>query len=152
MNDDNLRSVLGADGILTVCIDMPKRSMNVFSAGMMDSLQALLDHVENTPAVRGVVLSSAKPAFIAGADLDMIREFAERARSGTTDELNALFGRLGRLFRRLELSRKPYVAAISGLALGGGLEVALACHRRVAVDDAATQLGLPEIKLGLLPG
>lgn len=150
--DDNLRSELDRDGVLTVTIDMPKRSMNVFSASMMDSLAALLDHVERNDAVRAVVLTSDKAAFIAGADLDMIRGFAEAARIGSTGELNALFGRLGRLFRRLELSPKPYVAAINGLALGGGLEVALACHRRVVVDDASAQLGLPEIKLGLLPG
>ncbi|MDB5971651.1 MAG: hypothetical protein JWQ90_4101 [Hydrocarboniphaga sp.] len=152
MTDPNIRSDVDADGILLATIDMPGRTMNVFSAGMMASLEALMQHVEQDSAIQGVVLTSGKPAFIAGADLDMIRMFAERARSGASDELHQLFGHLGRLFRRLELSRKPYVAAINGLALGGGLEVSLACHERVAANDQGVQLGLPEIKLGLLPG
>lgn len=153
MTDPNIRTELDADGILLATIDMPGRSMNVFSASMMDSLEALLLHVDRTEAIKGVVLTSGKPAFIAGADLDMIKMFAERARTGSTAELHGLFGHLGRLFRRLELSKKPYVAAINGLALGGGLEVSMACHERVAAnDEKGVQLGLPEIKLGLLPG
>ena len=78
--------------------------------------------------------------------------FTQRARDASTAELHTLFGHLGRLFRKLELSNKPFVAAINGLALGGGLEVCLACHARVVADDPAIQLGLPEVKLGLLPG
>ena len=150
--DANIRSELDADGILLAVIDMPNRTMNVFSASMMESLEALVKQVEGDTAVKGVVLTSGKPAFIAGADLDMIKMFAERARTESVPALNKLFGHLGRLFRKLELSQKPYVAAINGLALGGGLEVALACHERVAADDKGVQLGLPEVKLGLLPG
>jgi enoyl-CoA hydratase/carnithine racemase len=152
MNDSNIRTDVDSDGILLATIDMPGRSMNVFSADMMASLEALIQRVERDVSVKGVVLTSGKSAFVAGADLDMIRMFTERARSGSTTELHELFGHLGRLFRRLELSKKPYVAAINGLALGGGLEVSLACHTRIAADDKAVQLGLPEIKLGLLPG
>lgn len=126
--------------------------MNVFSADMMDSLERLLNHVDATDAVKAVVIASGKSTFLVGADLEMIRMFTEVARTGTYDALHALFGRLSRLFRRLEKRAKPYVAAINGLALGGGLEVALACHERVVADDKAVQLGLPEIKLGLLPG
>ena len=100
--------------------------------------------------VRGAVIASGKAAFIAGADLEMVRIFTERARRDTPAALHRLCGRLGRIFRRLETSRKPYVAAIHGLALGGGLELALACHERVVSDTA--QVGLPEVKLGLLPG
>lgn len=153
MTDPNIHTELDADGILLARIDMPGRTMNVFSASMMDSLEALMKRVDADAAIRGVVLTSGKSAFIAGADLEMIKMFTERARTGSTAELHGLFGHLGRLFRRLELSRKPYVAAINGLALGGGLEVAMACHSRVAADDEKNvQLGLPEIKLGLLPG
>ncbi|WP_428311858.1 enoyl-CoA hydratase-related protein [Hydrocarboniphaga sp.] len=152
MTDPNIRTDIDADGILLATIDMPGRTMNVFSADMMASLEALMKRVEQDASIKGVVLTSGKPAFIAGADLDMIRMFTEQARTGSTKELHELFGHLGRLFRRLELSRKPYVAAINGLALGGGLEVSLACHERVAADDKGVQLGLPEIKLGLLPG
>ena len=149
----NIQASIDADGILLARIDMPGRSMNVFSLDMMDALEQLLNHVETTAAVRGVVLTSGKATFLVGADLDMIRVFTEQARTGTVEALHELCGRLGRLFRRLETSSKPYIAAVNGLALGGGLELALACHERVALDDDKTvQLGLPEIKLGLLPG
>ncbi len=150
--DKNIQTAIDRDGILLARIDMPGRAMNVFSLDMMDSLERLLKHVETTAAVKGVVLASGKSTFLVGADLDMIRVFTEQARSGTYEALHMLCGRLGRLFRRLEKSVKPYVGAINGLALGGGLELALACHERVAADDKAVQLGLPEIKLGLLPG
>ncbi|MBS0368900.1 MAG: enoyl-CoA hydratase/isomerase family protein [Proteobacteria bacterium] len=150
--DQNIKSDITEDGILIARIDMPGRTMNVFSLDMMDSLERLLDHVEGNASVRAVVLTSGKQAFLAGADLDMIRMFTERARTDSHEQLHALCGRLGRLFRRLERSPKPYVVAINGLALGGGLEVSLACHARIAADDKSVQLGLPEIKLGLLPG
>jgi 3-hydroxyacyl-CoA dehydrogenase/enoyl-CoA hydratase/3-hydroxybutyryl-CoA epimerase len=126
--------------------------MNVFSIELMDSLEQLLDQVAARPDVRGVVIASGKEAFLAGADLDMVRGFTERAQHASDEELHRTCGRLSRLFRRLEASDKPFVAAISGMALGGGLELALACHDRVATADASTQLGVPEVKLGLLPG
>lgn len=151
-DDPNIRTELDADGILLARIDMPGRAMNVFSRDMMDSLEKLVARAETDASIKAVVLTSGKSAFLAGADLEMIRMFTERARSGTTPELHELFGHLGRLFRRLELSPKPFVAAINGLALGGGLEVCMACHARVVADDPSIQLGLPEIKLGLLPG
>ncbi|MGQ0699427.1 MAG: enoyl-CoA hydratase-related protein [Panacagrimonas sp.] len=152
MTDANIQTELDADGILLARIDMPGRAMNVFSRDMMDSLEALVARAETDDSIKGLVLTSAKATFLAGADLEMIKMFAERARTGTTDELHELFGHLGRLFRRLERNPKPFVAAINGLALGGGLEVCLACHERVVADDPTIQLGLPEIKLGLLPG
>ena len=152
MTDLNIRTELDADGILLATIDMPERKMNVFSRSMMDSLVDLIEHAETNDAVKGVVLTSGKDAFIAGADLAMIKMFAEEARAGDPKDLNVLFGHLGRIFRRMELSSKPFVAAINGLALGGGLEVCLACHVRVASNAEGVALGLPEIKLGLLPG
>ncbi|MDB5405448.1 MAG: hypothetical protein JWL84_360 [Rhodospirillales bacterium] len=152
MREANIRTELDADGILLATIEMPGRAMNVFSKDMMDALEQVITRAETDDAVKGVVLTSGKAAFLAGADLEMIKMFAERARSGGTEELHELFGHLGRLFRRLELNPKPFVAAINGLALGGGLEVCMACHGRVVADDPAIQLGLPEIKLGLLPG
>ena len=152
MTDPNIQTTLDADGILLATIDMPGRAMNVFSRSLMDSLEALITRVQADDARRGAVLTSGEAAFLAGADLEMIQTFTERARHGSTAELRLLFGHLGRLFRRMELSHKPWVAAINGLALGGGLEVCLACHERVVADDPAIQLGLPEIKLGLLPG
>lgn len=151
--NQNIKSDLTKDGVLIARVDMPGRSMNVFSLAMMDSLEKLLDHVDGNDSVRAVVITSAKPAFIAGADLDMILSlFTERAQTDTFEQLHDLCGRLGRLFRRMEKNPKPYVAAINGLALGGGLEICLACHGRVAADDKGVMVGLPEIKLGLLPG
>ena len=152
MTDPNLQTELDDDGVLLARIDMPGRAMNVFSRSLMDSITQLVKRAEDDPAVRAVVLTSAKSSFLAGADLEMIQMFTQRAHTGSTAELHELFGYLGRLFRRLEQSPKPFVAAINGLALGGGLEVCLACHARVVADDPAIQLGLPEIKLGLLPG
>jgi enoyl-CoA hydratase/carnithine racemase len=152
MTDPNIHTELDADGVLLACIDMPGRAMNVFSRSLMDSLEQLVVRAQSDAAIKAVVLTSSKSTFLAGADLEMIQMFTERARDASTAELHELFGHLGRLFRKLELSNKPFVAAINGLALGGGLEVCLACHARVVADDPAIQLGLPEIKLGLLPG
>lgn len=148
--DSNIGEARLDGGILVATIDMPDRSMNVFSAALMDSLENLLDRVAADATVRAVVIRSGKKTFLAGADLAMVRMFTERARVDTPAQLHALCGRLSRLFRRLETNGKPFVAAINSLALGGGLELALACHARVAEDRA--QLGLPEVKLGLLPG
>lgn len=150
--DKDIQTTIDKDGILLARIDMPGRAMNVFSISMMDSLERLLEHVEATPTIKGVVIASGKSTFLVGADLEMIRMFTEVGISGAFEDLHLLFGRLGRLFRRLERSAKPYVAAINGLALGGGLELSMACHERVVAEGKAVQLGLPEIKLGLLPG
>ncbi|ASD11749.1 TPA: enoyl-CoA hydratase-related protein [Pseudomonas aeruginosa] len=149
---NEIQTSLDADGILLARIDMPGRSMNVFSRALMDELDQLIGNAQADPSVRAVVLTSGKDSFLAGADLDMIRMFTERAQQDNHAQRVELCGHLGRVFRRLELSRKPFVAAINGLALGGGLEVCMACHGRIVADDPALQLGLPEIKLGLLPG
>lgn len=148
--DRNIGVELADDGVLVATIDMPGRSMNVFSAELMDSLDRLIDWVVAARDVDSVVLASGKAAFIAGADLEMVRMFTERARCDAPADLHRLCGRLGRIFRRVELSQTPYVAAVQGLALGGGLELALACRHRVLAEG--TQVGLPEVKLGLLPG
>lgn len=146
----NIRTVLGADGVLVATLDMPGRSMNVFSAGLMDSLEELLGEVVSRSDIRAVVLASGKAAFLAGADLEMVRQYTQSARVDSPADLHKLCGRLGRLFRRVETNGKPFVAAINGVAFGGGLELALACHERVVAENA--QVGLPEVKLGLLPG
>jgi 3-hydroxyacyl-CoA dehydrogenase / enoyl-CoA hydratase / 3-hydroxybutyryl-CoA epimerase len=143
---------LEADGILLATIDMPGRSMNVFSAALMDALDALMDRVDGDPAVRSVVLTSGKPAFLAGADLEMIRDYTVSARTLNREQLFELCGRLGRQFVRLEAQTKPWVAAVNGIAMGGGLELALACRARLVTDDPRTLLGLPEVRWGLLPG
>ena len=139
-------------GVLLAVIDMPGRTMNVFSAGLMDAVEALVIRLETDDAVKALVLTSGKDSFLAGADLDMVRGYTRAGLTASRDHLHAMCGRLGRLFVRLEASEKPTVAAINGLALGGGLEVTMACRRRLVADDPRLQLGLPEVKLGLLPG
>jgi 3-hydroxyacyl-CoA dehydrogenase / enoyl-CoA hydratase / 3-hydroxybutyryl-CoA epimerase len=149
---EQIRTSLGIDGVLLATIDMPGRTMNVFSVALMDALDALMDRVEADPAVRSVVVTSGKAAFLAGADLDMVRGYTVSARSLNREQLFALCGRLGRQFVRLEASAKPWVAAVNGIALGGGLELAMACRARVTGNDSRIQLGLPEVRWGLLPG
>ncbi|MGJ7510922.1 enoyl-CoA hydratase-related protein [Variovorax sp. GT1P44] len=147
-----IQTNLEADGVLVATIDMPGRTMNVFSADLMDALDALMDRVDEDAQVRSVVLTSGKSTFLAGADLVMVRGYTDRAKTGTHEELFAMCGRLGRQFVRLEQSAKPWVAAVNGIALGGGLELALACRVRLVTDAPRTQIGVPEVRWGLLPG
>lgn len=147
-----ITSTLDSDGLLTATIDMTDRTMNVFSFELMDALDALMDRVEEDAAVRCVVLTSGKSSFLAGADLVMVRGFCREAKTATHERMFDQCGRLGRQFVRLENSAKPWVAAVNGLALGGGLELAMACRERLVSDDRRIQLGLPEIRWGLLPG
>jgi 3-hydroxyacyl-CoA dehydrogenase/enoyl-CoA hydratase/3-hydroxybutyryl-CoA epimerase len=147
-----ISSHLESDGVLLATIDMPGRSMNVFSVELMDALDTLMDRVESDPAVHSVVLTSGKSAFLAGADLQMIRGYTQSARTLNADQMFELCGRLGRQFVRLEASEKPWVAAVNGTALGGGLELAMACRARLVTDHPRALLGLPEARWGLLPG
>jgi 3-hydroxyacyl-CoA dehydrogenase/enoyl-CoA hydratase/3-hydroxybutyryl-CoA epimerase len=147
-----IRTTLEPDGVLMATIDMADRTMNVFSADLMDALDALMDRVDSDTAVQSVILTSGKPSFLAGADLVMVRGYCDAARSATHDQMFEMCGRLGRQFVRLEASAKPWIAAVNGLALGGGLELALACRVRLVTNDPRIQLGVPEVRWGLLPG
>lgn len=147
-----IHTALDADGVLTATIDMPDRTMNVFSVELMDALDALMDRVDADASVHSVVLTSGKPTFLAGADLVMVRGYCDSARTLDHGQMFGLCGRLGRQFVRLEASSKPWVAAVNGLALGGGLELAMACRVRLVADDPRIQLGVPEVRWGLLPG
>ncbi len=135
---------LGDDGILLATLDLPGRSMNVLNAITGAAIEAMVLRVEADPAVKGLVLSSGKKDFLAGADLEGIRDIA------TAQQAFDLSMVLKRQLRRLEKSGKPAVAVINGMCFGGGLELTLACHHRIAVHGA--RLGTPEVKLGLLPG
>lgn len=109
--------------------------------------EKILQEIETNPAIKAAVLISGKPGcFIAGADISML-EKCKTAQEATKISHDAQL-----LFDRLERSSKPVVAAINGVCLGGGLELALACHYRIATKDKKTSLGLPEVMLGLLPG
>jgi 3-hydroxyacyl-CoA dehydrogenase / enoyl-CoA hydratase / 3-hydroxybutyryl-CoA epimerase len=147
-----IHTTLEPDGVLVASIDMPGRTMNVFSVGLMDALDALLDRVDGDAAVKSCVITSGKSSFLAGADLVMVRGYCDAARHASHAQMFEMCGRLGRQFVRLEASAKPWVAAVNGIALGGGLELALACRVRLVGDDPRIQLGVPEVRLGLLPG
>jgi 3-hydroxyacyl-CoA dehydrogenase / enoyl-CoA hydratase / 3-hydroxybutyryl-CoA epimerase len=152
----NLTLARDADGIAVITWDMPGRSMNVMNDSSLGEFAAAVDQALSDPEIKGVVLTSGKPAFIAGADLDWLEGLLAGAR-GETEGARIrthfdLFMGIHRLFRRIETAKKPFVAAINGTALGGGFEVCLACHHRVATDDPRTLLGLPEAKIGLFPG
>ncbi len=160
MTFKNFALDIDADGIALVSWDMPGRSMNVIDPSVMDELAAIVEKVATDPAIKGAVLTSAKEAFCAGADLTMLetlsRTFAELVKSHGEEVANArLFEesrKLSQLARRMETCGKPWVAALNGTAMGGGFELALACHHRIAAESDKTRLGLPEIKVGLFPG
>jgi 3-hydroxyacyl-CoA dehydrogenase / enoyl-CoA hydratase / 3-hydroxybutyryl-CoA epimerase len=149
-----------ADGIALVTWDSPGRSMNVIDAKVMDELTAIIEQTAADAAVKGVVITSAKDAFCAGADLTMLeslsRAFVALSESqGEEAAMSRFFEESRRwsvLCRRIETCGKPWVAAINGTALGGGFELALACHRRIAADNPRTRVGQPEVKVGLIPG
>ncbi len=153
---ENFKIEIDGDGIALVTWDMPNRSMNVLSQSSMGDLAAIIEQVASDAAIKGVVLTSGKDAFCAGADLSMMGGQAGGGGGGSReDRIKATYEgnlKFNMLLRRLETCGKPVAAAINGTALGGGLEVTLACHYRVAADNPKTQIGLPEAKVGLLPG
>jgi 3-hydroxyacyl-CoA dehydrogenase/enoyl-CoA hydratase/3-hydroxybutyryl-CoA epimerase len=134
-------------GVATLLLDVPGERVNTIQPSVMLEFVALLEKLEEDPAVKAVVLASGKAeGFVAGAKIEMMQTVTDAA----TAEKLARDGHL--VFDRLERFPKPVVAAIHGACLGGGLEWALACHYRVAANDPRTQLGLPEVQLGLIPG
>ncbi|MEU2730914.1 3-hydroxyacyl-CoA dehydrogenase NAD-binding domain-containing protein [Streptomyces griseoviridis] len=136
-------------GVVTLVLDDPDQSANTMNAAFRASLAAVTDRLEaERDSLRGVVLTSAKKTFFAGGDLrDLIRVTPE-----TAQELYDGGLAIKRDLRRIETLGVPVVAAINGAALGGGYEIALACHHRVALDTPGTKIGCPEVTLGLLPG
>ena len=154
---ENFKFEVDGDGIALVTWDMPGRSMNVLSQGSMADMAAIIEKIMSDDAIKGAVLTSGKDAFCAGADLSMMGGQAGGGSGGGSpeDRVKAMYEgnlKFNMLLRSLETCGKPVAAAINGTALGGGLEVTLACHYRVAADNPKTQIGLPEAKVGLLPG
>ncbi len=135
-----------ANQIVCLTLEMKNRPINLLGKELIKSLDAAITRLEKEKQLAGVILTSAKNDFIAGANLDELfyLDSSERAM-----ETSAYYRDV---VRRLESLGKPVVAAINGAALGGGYEVALACHYRIAVDSSATSIGFPEITLGLFPG
>src|SRR6201997_2324414 len=156
----NFKVETDADGIALVTWDIPGRSMNVLDETSIEELEAIVKQTSADANVKGIVITSSKEAFCAGADLSMLEGMSHTYAKVLKDkgELAAnqmLFDQSRRFslaFRAIETSGKPWVAAINGLALGGGFELTLSCHYRVAADNPKTRLGLPEGKVGLFPG
>src|SRR6516162_1923283 len=146
------------DGLALITWNSRGRSMNVIDAAVLEELTAIVEQVAADAAIKGVVIASGKENFCAGADLTMLesmsRAYAElMASKGETAANEHVFEQSRKtsvLYRRIETCGKPWVAAIAGIAVGGCFELTLACHHRVAAENA--RVGLPEIKVGLFPG
>ncbi len=146
-----------SDGIAVITWDSPEKSMNVIDQSVMEELDKIVDHVAGDDAIKGAVIASGKKTFGAGADLTMLQKMlgeykAEQAKNEEAAAQMLFDGAyaLNQNLRKMETCGKPFVAAINGQALGGCLEICLACHARVMADDA--KVGLPEVKVGLFPG
>ncbi len=137
------------DGIVTLTIDDPNAGANTMNQAFSESLAATLDRLESeVDSITGVIVASGKKTFFAGGDLKSLISVGP-------DNVQQLFNQvegIKALLRRIEKFNRPVVAAINGAALGGGLELALACNHRIAIDDNKTEIGFPEVTLGLLPG
>ncbi len=147
----SIRWDLGQDGVVVLTMDDPNQSANtmneLYQESMRKTVARLAEEVEKG-AVKGVILTSAKKTFFAGGDLKMLSQAGPDDAASMFENVRDLTGQL----RALETLGVPVVAAINGAALGGGLEIALACHHRVCLNDKRIQIGLPEVTLGLLPG
>jgi len=152
---DTIRFSTDADGIATLLIDVPGQSMNVIGAQFIADLNAAVDRISGEDAIKGAVIASGKDSgFMAGMDLKAM-EAMLLPPAGEALDMKTLFNRvfeLNSILRRLETCGKPVACAIEGVCVGGGFELALACHRRIVGDNPRTQIGLPEILVGLFPG
>ena len=131
-----------ADRIATLTVNRPDK-LNALNATVIGELGTAIDELRADPTVGGIILTGAGRAFVAGADISELR-----THGAVSARALALRGQ--EVFRRFETSPKPTIAAVNGFALGGGCELAMACHIRVASDGA--KFGQPEVKLGLIPG
>lgn len=138
-----------ADGIVTLTMDDPDQGANTMNQTFQDSLRETADRLEaEKDSITGVILTSGKKTFFAGGDLRLLQQASKQDSEALETQTLAMKNDL----RRIETLGKPVVACINGAALGGGLEIALACHRRIALDVKGSEIGLPEVTLGLLPG
>jgi 3-hydroxyacyl-CoA dehydrogenase/enoyl-CoA hydratase/3-hydroxybutyryl-CoA epimerase len=137
------------NGVAILTLDNADAPMNVASDAFITEMTAAITTLKDDAEVTGVILTSGKKAFMAGADL---KELVQAFGTLTVKEAFGFSQRATAMHRAIEQSGKPWVAVINGLALGGGFELALACHYRVLVDDPKVVVGLPEVNVGLLPG
>jgi 3-hydroxyacyl-CoA dehydrogenase/enoyl-CoA hydratase/3-hydroxybutyryl-CoA epimerase len=150
----SVRYDVDTDGICALTIDVPGAPVNTFGAALINDLTAAIERVAADQSARGILLASGKDGFLAGADLKEIntgRGGDETAPLTVAEQIDRSMT-LSRMLRRLETLGKPVAVVINGTAAGGGLELALAAHYRVVIDDPAIRLGLPESNVGLIPG
>lgn len=160
MDLTHFRFEIDAGGIALLIWDSPGRSMNLITGEVIGELEKAVDHIAGEARVKGCIITSGKETFSGGADLSMLQTAAagyQKAKRERGEEQAAkLFleetSRLSRLYRKLETCGKPFAIAINGTCVGGAFELALACHYRVIADDERARVGLPEVKVGLLPG
>lgn len=145
---------LGDDGVALLTIDVPGASMNVIGPDFFADLGAHLDRIAADDAIKGAVITSAKAAFMGGADLKSMASMIEGGDPALSRAARIYqnAGALSRLFRRVETSPKPIAIAVNGTNMGGGFELMLSCHYRVAAETPSIRMGLPEVLVGLLPG
>src|SRR5947199_3908466 len=156
----NFKLDVDADGIGLITWDMPGKSMNVIDVSVMEELEGIVEKVSSDAAIKGAVVTSGKDTFGGGADLTMLEKqrddyestFRQKGEEAAVAMVFERSRRLSLIYRKLETSGKPWVAALNGTAMGGCFELALACHHRIAAENPKTRLGLPEIKVGLFPG
>ena len=149
MTDKAVRWERGDDGIAVVVLDDPARGANTMNEAYVAGMEEVLDGlVAARGDLRGVIVTSAKKTFFAGGDLETLMRYGPDDAAAAFEHVTRIKGQL----RRLETLGLPVVAALTGTALGGGLEIALACHHRIALDAPGVVYGLPEVTLGLLPG
>ncbi|MFD7222172.1 3-hydroxyacyl-CoA dehydrogenase NAD-binding domain-containing protein [Streptomyces sp. NPDC059892] len=135
-------------GVVTLVLDDPVQSANTMNQAFRQSIAAIADRVEaEKDSIRGIIVTSAKKTFFAGGDLKDMIKLGPADAAGIFESSMAM----KRALRRIETLGKPVVAALNGAALGGGYEIALACHHRIALDAPGSKIGLPEVTLGLLP-
>lgn len=134
------------DGIVTLSFDNDNSAVNVIDQTVLGELEQVIAKAIDDTTVKGVIVTSSKKDFVLGADLRMIMGISDPV------QIMAIGSRLQQVLRKMETSGKPFVAAINGTTLGGGYEICLACHYRIALNDSRIQIGLPEVLLGLLPG
>ena len=160
MSFTHFRIETDADGVALVTWDSPGRSMNVLNAEVVEEIGKFVEQIASDAAIKGAVITSGKVGFSGGADLSMLggmgAQYAKIAKAQGEEAAMKFFYESSRqlsiVYRKLETCNKPFAAAINGVCMGGGFELALACHYRVLADHDKARVGLPEIKVGLFPG